>query len=156
MMPFMPQSIRRACSLLLLTFVALHWHAVVRGELPIVAAVLETRPSFDDDAGGNADADDPAIWVHPKDATKSLVVSTLKEGGLDVYDLSGSLVQHVAPDAAAPGLVLNRARYNNVDLIYGFKVGNAKVDLAVTTDRYNDIVRVFAIESDGPQAGANP
>jgi 3-phytase len=52
--------------------------------------------------------------------------------------------------------VLNRARDNNVDLIYGFKVGNAKVDLAVTTDRYNDMVRVFAIESDGPQAGANP
>ena len=147
----MPQSIRRACSLLLVTFVALQWHTVVRGELPIVAAVLETRPSLDD-----ADADDPAIWVHPKDATKSLVVSTLKEGGLDVYELSGSLVQHVAPDAAAPGLVLNSARYNNVDLIYGFKVGTAKVDLAVTSDRYNDMVRVFAIDPDAAEAGGDP
>ena len=70
----MPQSIRLSCSLLVLTCVALQWHTVVRGDLPTVAAVLETRPSLDD-----ADADDPAIWVHPKDATKSLVVSTLKE-----------------------------------------------------------------------------
>jgi myo-inositol-hexaphosphate 3-phosphohydrolase len=47
----------------------------------------ETRPSFGDDACGNADADDPAIWVHPEDA--------------------------------GPALVLNLARYNNVDLIDG-------------------------------------
>jgi 3-phytase len=116
-----PTAIRLACSLLLLTFVVLELHTVVRGELPTVAAVLETRPSLGDDEGGNAGADDPAIWVHPIDATKSLVVSTLKEGGLDVYDLSGGLVQHVPPDAAGPGLVLNRARYNNVDVIYGFR-----------------------------------
>lgn len=71
-----PTLIRFSCSLLLVTFVALDWHTVVRGELPTVAAVLETKPSLDDD-----DADDPAIWVHPTDATRSLVVSTLKEGG---------------------------------------------------------------------------
>jgi len=29
-------------------------------------------------------ADDPAIWVHPKDAASSRVLATLKEGGLDV------------------------------------------------------------------------
>jgi 3-phytase len=152
----MTQSARFAPSLFLVTFVALQWHTVVRGELPTVAAVLETRPSFDDDAGGGADADDPAIWVHPKDGTRSLVVSTLKEGGLDVYDLSGRLVQHVGPDAAAPGLVLNSARYNNVDLIYGFKLHDEKVDLAVTTDRYNDMVRVFAIDPDAAGAGGAP
>ena len=104
-----PTAFRLSCSLLLITFAVLEWHTVVRGELPTVAAVLETRPSFGDDEGGNADADDPAIWVHAKDATKSLVVSTLKEGGLDVYDLTGGLVQHVAPDAAGPGLVFNSA-----------------------------------------------
>ncbi len=30
---------------------------------PIVPAQLETPPLFDDEAGGNADADDPAIWA---------------------------------------------------------------------------------------------
>jgi 3-phytase len=148
-----PTAFRLSCSLLLITFVVLEWHTVVRGELPTVAAVLETRPSLGDDEGGNADADDPAIWVHPKDATRSLVVSTLKEGGLDVYDLTGRLVQHVAPGAAGPGLVLNSARYNNVDLIYGFKLKNQKVDLAVVSDRYNDMVRFFAIDPEGAAAG---
>jgi len=146
-----PTLIRLSCSLLLVTFVVLGWHTVVRGELPTVAAVLETKPSLDAD-----DADDPAIWVHPTDATRSLVVSTLKEGGLDVYDLSGVLVQHVAPDAAGPGLVFNSARYNNVDLIYGFKLKNDKVDLAVASDRYNDTIRVFAIDPDAVAAGGDP
>ena len=89
---------RLLSSLLVITAIALAWHTVVRGALPTVAAVLETEPKLDDD-----DADDPAIWVHPKDASHSLVLATLKEGGLDVYDLSGSLVQHVAPDAAPAG-----------------------------------------------------
>jgi 3-phytase len=142
--------------LLLITFAALNWHTALRGEPPTVSAVLETRPSFGDDAGGNADADDPAIWVHPKDVTKSLVVTSLKEGGLDVYDLSGELVQHIAPDAAAPGLTLNSARYNNVDLIYGFKLKSQKVDLAVASDRYNDMIRVFAIHPDAAAAGVDP
>jgi myo-inositol-hexaphosphate 3-phosphohydrolase len=30
-----------------------------------LSAVVETAPNFDDEAGGDADADDPAIWVHP-------------------------------------------------------------------------------------------
>jgi len=142
-----------------LTFAALIFlalHAVVRGELPTVTAVLETRPSFGDDAGGNADADDPAIWVDPKDPTRSFVVATLKEGGLDVYDLSGSLVQHIAPEAAPPGMALNSARYNNVDLIYGFKLKNLKVDLAVASDRYNDMIRVFAIDPTALATGGDP
>ncbi len=98
-----PTLIRLSCSLLLVTFVALEWHTVVRGELPTVTAVLETRPSFGDDAGGNADADDPAIWVDPKDPTRSLVVATLKEGGLDVYDLSGSWCSTSHPTPPRPG-----------------------------------------------------
>jgi myo-inositol-hexaphosphate 3-phosphohydrolase len=134
-------------SLLVITLLALSWHTVVRGALPTVAAVLETAPKLDDE-----DADDPAIWVHPKDASSSLVLTTLKEGGLDVYDLSGARVQHVAPDAAPAGQDLNSARYNNVDLIYEFKVGAKKVDLVVVSDRYNDMIRVFAIDPD-PGAG---
>ena len=81
---------RLLSSLLVITSIALAWHTVVR------------------------DADDPAIWVHPKDVSSSLVLATLKEGGLDVYDLSGALVQHVAPDAAPAGQDLNSASYNNV------------------------------------------
>jgi 3-phytase len=134
----------------------LRWDVVTRAALPSVTAVLETRPSFGDDAGGNADADDPAIWVDPKDPTRSLVVATLKEGGMDVYDLKGRLVQHIAPEAAPQGMVLNSARYNNVDLIYGFQLKGKKVDLAVASDRYNDTIRIFTIDSAAFGAGAAP
>ena len=145
-----------SCAVVAASLVVPYSNTVVRGELPSVAAVLETRPSFGDDAGGKADADDPAIWVDPTDPTRSLVVATLKEGGLDVYDLSGSLVQHIAPEAAAPGLSLNSARYNNVDLIDGFKLKNQKVDLAVASDRYNDMIRVFAIDPAALTSGGDP
>jgi len=51
---------RLLSSLLVITAIALTWHTVVRGALPIVAAALETEPELDDDA------DDPANWVTPK------------------------------------------------------------------------------------------
>jgi 3-phytase len=134
----------------------LRWDARTHAEFPSVAAVLETRPSFGDDAGGNADADDPAIWVNPKDPSRSLVMATLKEGGMDVYDLGGRLVQHISPEAAPQGLALNSARYNNVDLIYGFQLKAQKVDLAVASDRYNDMIRIFTIDPDALTAGRVP
>ena len=84
------------------------------------------------------------IRVHDSSDPPSAVHAHLCRAGRPA--LSGSLVQHIAPDAAAPGLSLNSARYNNVDLIYGFKLKNEKVDLAVATDRYNDMIRVFAID----------
>jgi len=82
-------------------FVVLRWDVVTRAALPSVTAVLETRPSFGDDAGGNADADDPAIWLDPKDPSRSLVVATLKEGGMDVYDLGPARAAHRARRGAA-------------------------------------------------------
>ncbi len=42
----------------------------------------ETAPLFDDEAGGNADADAPAIWRDPADPGRSLVIATAKQGGL--------------------------------------------------------------------------
>jgi 3-phytase len=56
-----------------------------------VVPVTQTR-AFVDDASGtpaNADADDPAIWVHPRSAGRSVVLGTVKEGGLAAFDLSG-------------------------------------------------------------------
>lgn len=34
-------------------------------DLPAIEPQVETPPLFDDEAGGNANGDDPAIWVHP-------------------------------------------------------------------------------------------
>ena len=70
-------------------------------------------------------ADDPAIWVHPTDGERSLVLGTDKKGGLNVFDLDGHRLQ----------IVSDGSRPNNVDLIYAFPTGRETVDLAVAGTR---------------------
>lgn len=117
--------------------------AAERAAIPAVLPVLETAARLDVDVADlpageeNGDADDPAIWVHPTDAAQSLVVAVLKEGGLDVYDLDGALLQQIAPEGV---------RYNNVDLLYGFPLAGATVDLAIASDRFKDNLAIFAID----------
>ncbi|WP_282793264.1 phytase [Streptomyces sp. CC224B] len=74
---------------------------VVQAAAPALAAVdldvtatVETTPVSH---GGDA-ADDPAVWVHPGDPAKSVVVGTDKKGALEVYDLRGARIQRVDGD----------------------------------------------------------
>ncbi|MEL7975383.1 phytase [Isoptericola sp. F-RaC21] len=122
-------------------------------DVATVTTDVETPVLYDDEAGGNASGDDPAIWVHPDDADESLVLATAKEGGLRVYDADGDELQAVAADPAprADGVA---GRYNNVDITYGLEVGGETVDVAVVSDRYNDQLRLFAIDADGADADA--
>jgi len=120
-----------------------------------VTAVVETPPLFDDEAGGDADADDPAIWVHPTRPRHSLVLGIAKNGGLRVYDLAGRKVQSIAAPAA-PGPNNEAGRFNNVDLVSGFRLGGARVDLAVVTDRGRDQLRVYRIDAAAAVAGRPP
>jgi 3-phytase len=113
-----------------------------------VEPVLETRPTFDDEEGGYRASDDPTIWIHPEDATESLVLAAQKEGGLAAYDLDGELVQELAAQPA-PGPGDEVGRINNIDVAYGFSVpGRGEVDIAVVSDRGLDQVRVYAIDPD--------
>ncbi|CAM5351413.1 Hydrolase OS=Streptomyces fumanus OX=67302 GN=GCM10018772_27120 PE=4 SV=1 [Streptomyces fumanus] len=123
------------------------------GTLPAVHPRAETPPLRDDEAGGNADADDPAIWRNPADPDRSLVVATAKEGGLRVYDLAARLVQSVVAPPG-PGADDAPGRFNNVDLVHGVKLSTGRADLAVTTDRGNDRLRVYRIDpcAAGPPA----
>ncbi|GGY99705.1 hydrolase [Streptomyces poonensis] len=43
-------------------------------------------------------------------------------------------------------------RFNNVDLVHGFRLGNGRADLAVTTDRGNDRLRFYRIDGNGSGA----
>lgn len=83
------------------------------------------------------DTDDPAIWIHPTDASKSLIVGTDKEigGGLYLYDLKGKIVNSYT----------NMDRPNNVDIAYGFILNGKKIDIAVTTERKKNKIRVFSL-----------
>jgi myo-inositol-hexaphosphate 3-phosphohydrolase len=109
---------------------------------------VETRPDlFDDPAlptDQRADADDPAIYVNSTNTEKSLVLTSVKNAGLRVYDLSGNLLQEVNPGGI---------RYNNIDLQYGFKLGGQSVDIAVASDRGNDHLAIFKINPNATPDG---
>ena len=120
-----------------------------------ITPILETPARLDDIEGHINDADDPAIWAHPEDLSKSLVIVTLKKGGLDVYDLQGNRIQHVTPKPI-PGVAANPARFNNVDIVFGMPMQDAKVDVAVVSDRYNDMVRFFTISPAALAVGRDP
>jgi len=88
------------------------------------------------------DPDDPAIWIHPADPSKSLLLGTDKvesRGGLYVFNLDGTLRQSITP--------LDRP--NNVDVEYGLAIEDRSVDIAVVTERRQHRLRVFAIPGDG-------
>jgi myo-inositol-hexaphosphate 3-phosphohydrolase len=112
--------------------------------VPTVLPVLETVGSVDEaeaPAGLLAgDSDDPAIWVHPTDPSQSLVLATLKDGGLVVFDLQGQVLSSIAPDE------FGGRRFNNVDLLRGFDLEGTPVDLAVASDRANDTLAIFQID----------
>ncbi|BCL37973.1 phytase [Nostoc sp. MS1] len=109
--------------------------------IPTVAPRVETRPDLLDDDIQNADADDPAIYVNANNSADSLVLTSVKNGGLRVYNLSGELLQTVNP---------GNIRYNNIDLQYGFKLGNQTIDIAVASDRQNDKLAIFKINPNNP------
>ena len=114
--------------------------------VPTVTPIAETRPALLDNGAvpfsQRADADDPAVYVNATDAAKSLVVTSVKNGGLRIYDLAGNLLQTINP--SNPNI-----RYNNVDLQYGFTLGGQKVDIAVASDRNNDKLAIFKIDGNG-------
>jgi 3-phytase len=89
---------------------------------------------------GTNDADDPAMWVHPTNPAKSLVLATLKQQGMDIYTPAGVVVQSIAAGTGH--------RYNNVEVVYGVTLGGLTRDLAIVTDRSTDKLHVFAINGD--------
>ena len=104
---------------------------------PGTLTVSPTAQTPDRKPAGTNDADDAAFWIHPTDPSKSLILGTVKEAGLDVYRPDGTLVQTVAAGGG---------RYNNVDLVHGVTLGPGPArDLAVVTDRKTDKLHIFAI-----------
>ena len=83
------------------------------------------------------DTDDPAIWIHPTDATKSIIIGTDKDsdGALYAFDLKGKIIKK--------SIVLKRP--NNVDIAYGLVINGKKTDIAVTTERETNSIRIFSL-----------
>jgi 3-phytase len=101
-----------------------------------VSAAIRTEQAADD-------PDDPAIWVHPADPSKSLVLGTNKAkapaGAILVFGLDGKIRQTV------DGL----DRPNNIDVEYGLNAGGGAIDIAVATERLQRRLRIFRVEEGG-------
>lgn len=98
----------------------------VAGFLPY--AQTESVVSFGDAA------DDPEIWVNQDKPEASLVYTTDKKYGLNVYDLSGKLVKSLAV-----------GRINNVDIRYNVMLNGRHVDIAAASNRTSKSISIFAI-----------
>ncbi|MDO5510730.1 MAG: phytase [Weeksellaceae bacterium] len=83
------------------------------------------------------DTDDPAIWIHPTDPTKSLIIGTDKDtdGKLYAFDLQGKIVRESIP----------LRRPNNVDVVNDFVFNGKKISIAVATERERNRIRVFSL-----------
>ncbi len=69
------------------------------------------------------EVDDAAIWLHPTEPSKSLLLIANERRGLEVHHLDGLLLKHLDDGIHA----------NNVDLIYEFPLGGKLADLAVAS-----------------------
>lgn len=110
------------------------------GDKPPSAPAIEITPAFKTEAVA-FDSDDPAIWIHPNEPSRSLILGTDKgedndPGGLYVFDLTGKTVQAFT-DIKRP---------NNVDVEYGLELDGKLVDIAVLTERNERRLRAFAID----------
>lgn len=108
-----------------------------------IEAYLETASV----AGTGDAADDPAVWV-AADPAQSLIFGTDKDNGVYVYNMDGS--EHA---------YLPEGRLNNVDVRYGFDLGDRVVDIAGASDRSNTGVAFFLIDPENravSYAGAVP
>ena len=115
---------------------------VAFAEVAVVTSTLETANLGEEN--GDADADDPAFWIDPADAAKSLVITAVKNGGIRVYDLQGAEVQVIDRVTTDAG----KGRINNIDVIYGLALSDGStVDVAVASDRGLDILRVYRIDA---------
>lgn len=81
-----------------------------------ITAQAETTPVT---TAGDA-ADDMAIWIHPTDPSKSIIIGNDKKGKLEVYDINtGARIQQLSLDVA------------NTDVRYNFLLGGQKVDIVL-------------------------
>src|SRR5687767_15312603 len=86
------------------------------------------------------DPDDPAIWVHPTDPSRSLILGTMKvaapAGAIVVFGMDGQIRQ----------VISGIDRPNNIDVEYGLQLGGRRTDIAVATERLARQLRLFRID----------
>lgn len=113
------------------------WRRPEPVDAPVIRPAARVQTTLVPQKGDSAD--DPAIWIHPASPERSLVLGTDKQGALFVYNLDGTIRQ-VVSDGCKP---------NNVDVLYGFRLGTNIVDLALAGVRRKGALgfKVWAIDA---------
>lgn len=103
-----------------------------KDDVCVIRPAMITQPS-------RYDTDDPAIWVNPKNPAESLILGTDKHdnGAVYAFDLNGVIIEDKT--------VRNLKRPNNVDVAYGLVLKGKAVDIAVTTERLANRLRIFSL-----------
>ena len=94
------------------------------------------------------DTDDPAIWINPANASKSIIFGTDKEtnGAIYAFDLDGKIIEEKT--------IRNMQRPNNVDVEYGFQLTDSTTtDIMVFTEREKQQIRMFSVPNMKPMDG---
>ena len=107
--------------------------------VPDPGSIVSVEPALPPFAGdGAVMADDPAIWVHPSDASRSLLFLSDKERGIYVFDLQGRQLQHVDFGTAL----------NNIDVRRGCQLGGELVDVVAGNLRDAGKLALLRIDAD--------
>lgn len=100
------------------------------------AAAPDLLPSVDETtpvATTGDSVDDPAIWRHPTEPARSLVIANNKRGALESYDLNGDRVQRISDSVTFWG---------NVDVRQGAVVAGVEQDVVAVYHRGLQLYRV--------------
>ncbi len=107
---------------------------------PATAEVFQVKPTVETEPVPHSGdrADDIAIWVHPTQPERSVVIGTDKDdskGGLIVYDLAGKQIFYATA-----------GKMNNVDVNYDFPASTGRIDLVAATNRTDDSIAIYRID----------
>jgi 3-phytase len=126
---------RRAIWMLLATAVVLAGTVAASGQLDVVEPRLRLS------ATGLVDTDDMCIWIHPTDTSLSTIIVADKETGkVVVFDIGGEVVQSMR--------LGSRAGLGNVDVRYGYPLGDESVDIVAVNKRSTGTILVFKVDPD--------
>src|SRR5207248_4021886 len=108
-------------------------------------AAAETAPT----SGSTVKTSDPAMWVNPQDATKSLILGADNEDGLAVYNLSGA--KQTEAGVTAPKLGTTTLAVTGVDTRTGVMLAGSPASVATVVA--DGVMQFYAIDPGTGQLG---
>ena len=81
-------------------------------------------------------ADGVAVWIHPDDPSKSMIIGADPGKGLGTFNLDGSLIQLVNFGIGGAG---------EVDVRYNFPLRDEKISIIVSANNKQNILRIFKV-----------